>query len=57
LVSFDNIWYTPIQGTTNWKNYEIILESPKNAANIAYGLMLSGTGYSNFKNLKIEIIK
>ena len=49
LVSFDNIWYTPIQGTTNWKNYEIILESPKNASNIAYGFMLSGTGYSKFK--------
>ncbi len=45
-----------IKGTTDWKKYEIILNVPDNASNIAYGALLSGTGQIWFDNLNFEIV-
>ena len=45
-----------VKGTTDWKKYEIILDVPDNACNIAYGALLVGTGQIWFDNLKFEIV-
>lgn len=43
-LSFDNMYNRPIKGNTKWTKYEVILDVPKNASKIVYGVLLSGTG-------------
>lgn len=45
-----------VKGTTEWKNYSIVLDVPLNASNIAYGALLVGTGQIWFDHLKFEIV-
>jgi tetratricopeptide (TPR) repeat protein/predicted Ser/Thr protein kinase len=42
--SFDDVQMRPITGTSDWKKYEIVLDVPESAQNIAFGVMLSGAG-------------
>ena len=59
-VVFDNMHDRKIDnsviGTTDWKKYEIILDVPDNASNIAFGALLKGTGQIWFDNLNFEIV-
>ena len=55
-VAFDNMSSRGIKGTTDWKKYEIVLDVPTNASNLAYGALLNGTGQIWFSNLKFEIV-
>jgi hypothetical protein len=45
-----------IKGTTEWKKYEIVLDVPNQATNLAYGALLSGTGQIWFTNINFEIV-
>ena len=45
-----------IKGTTDWTKYEIVLDVPLKATNIAYGALLVGTGKIWFDNLKFEVV-
>jgi hypothetical protein len=59
-LSFDNMKDgkedRTIKGTTDWKKYEIVLDVPEKASNIAFGVMLGGTGQVWFDNIKFEIV-
>ena len=55
-LSFDNMLDRPIKGTTDWKKYEIVLDVPGHATNLAYGALLVGTGQIWFDNLNFEIV-
>jgi hypothetical protein len=55
-LSFDNMLDRPIKGTTDWKKYEIVLDVPSNASNLAYGALLVGTGQIWFDKLNFEIV-
>lgn len=55
-LAFDNMADRPIKGTTDWKKYEIVLDVPGNASNLAYGALLAGTGQIWFDDLKFEIV-
>ncbi|TAH39907.1 MAG: hypothetical protein EYC69_12430 [Bacteroidetes bacterium] len=55
-LAFDNMLSRPVTGTTAWKNYEIVLDVPSNATNLAYGALLVGTGQIWFDKLKFEIV-
>ena len=56
FLSFDNMSDRPIVGTTDWKKYDIVLDVPNNASNIAFGALLSGTGQIWFEKLTFEIV-
>jgi hypothetical protein len=45
-----------IRGTTDWEKYEIVLDVPDEASNIAYGALLAGTGQVWFDNITFEIV-
>ena len=45
-----------VKGTTDWKQYEIVLNVPNSSTNLAYGALLSGTGQVWFANIKFEIV-
>ncbi len=55
-LSFDNMYDRCITKTTDWKEYEIILDVPANASKLAYGALLSGKGQIWFDNIKFEIV-
>ena len=43
-VGFDNMMNRPIKGTTEWKEYSIVLDVPANSNTINFGLLLAGNG-------------
>lgn len=53
----DNMEDHPIQGTTAWEHYQIIVNVPVDCTGIKYGLSLSGTGQAWIDGLKLEIIE
>lgn len=55
-LSFDNMEDRSVKGTTDWKKYEIVLDVPKNASNIAFGALLSSTGQIWFEKFNFEIV-
>jgi hypothetical protein len=54
MLAFDNMQDRPITGTTDWKKCEIVLDVPKGAKDIAYGVLLSGTGEIYFDDVSFE---
>jgi len=54
-LSFDNMGNRPIKGTTDWQQYEIILDVPENSTGIFYGIILNGTGEAWIDGLQSEI--
>jgi hypothetical protein len=41
---FDNMDDRPIQGSTNWRKYELVVDIPQTSTGLAFGLMLMGRG-------------
>ena len=56
VLSFDNMQDRAIKGTTDWQQYEIILDVPQKATAIFYGVLLNGSGKVWIDDLKFEII-
>ena len=52
-LGFDNMGKRPITGTTDWKQYSIVLDVPDNSAAINYGFLIVGTGEFWVDNVKI----
>lgn len=55
-LSFDNMQNRPIEGTTDWTAYEIVVEVPKESGWISYGALLNGNGKIWIDELTIEIV-
>ena len=53
---FDNMGDRPIKGTTDWKKYEIIVNVPKDAEAVAYGVLVSGKGTAYFDDVTFEVL-
>ena len=54
MLAFDNMQDRPIRGTTDWRQYQVVLDVPEAAENLAFGVLLAGTGQVWFKNLSVE---
>ena len=54
LLGFDNMMPRAVKGTTDWKQYEVVLDVPPETVNILFGALLSGTGRVWVDDLKIE---
>jgi len=57
VLSFDNMEDRSIEGTTDWKKYEIILKVPEGSSTLNYGALLSGTGKIWFDQIAFEEAK
>ncbi|MBS4034276.1 MAG: hypothetical protein KGZ85_07430 [Ignavibacterium sp.] len=53
-LGFDNMRDRTIKGTTDWKQYEIVLDIPTNSKTINYGVLLGGNGKVWFDNFKLD---
>ena len=60
VLAFDNMYdgkkNRSIKGTSDWTKYEIVLDIPSSATNLAYGALLGGTGQIWFDNITFEIV-
>lgn len=43
-VAFDNMENRSIKGTAEWSRYDVVLDIPKDATGISFGILLDGTG-------------
>jgi len=43
-LEFDNMQDRSITGTTDWQRYEVVLDVPQESTNVAFGILLHGTG-------------
>lgn len=55
-LAFDNMQDRPIKGTTNWTKYEIVLDVPAQAEEIAFGLLLTGRGDTWIDDLRFDVV-
>ena len=46
-----------LQGTSTWKSFDITLDVPQDARNIAFGLLMQGRGWLWATNLKVESLE
>lgn len=44
VLQFDNMSDRPLQSTSNWNHYTIVLDVPENSAMVSFGMILSGSG-------------
>jgi hypothetical protein len=55
-VAFDNMSDRAVKGTTEWTRYEIVLDVPSGASNIAFGALLAGNGQIWFDDIQFETV-
>lgn len=55
-LSFNNMQNRPIEGTSPWTKYEIVLDVPAKSKAIAYGVLISGGGQVWIDDLSFEIV-
>jgi hypothetical protein len=53
-LAFDNMESRAIRGSTDWKSYEVVLDVPKEATLVAFGVLVSGTGTLWIDDVKLE---
>jgi hypothetical protein len=56
VVSFDNMQERAIKGSTDFRNYEVVLDVPQDATGVAFGILLSGTGEVWINSAKFEVV-
>lgn len=55
-VAFDNMQGRPIQGTTGWQNYQVVLDVPSDATGISFGVLLAGQGAVWLNSVNLEVV-
>ncbi len=54
-VAFDNMENRAIKGTTGWQRYDVVLDVPKNATAISFGILLAGSGVVWLNGTKFDV--
>lgn len=55
-LSFDNMQNRPIRGSSDWKQYDIVLDVSHKASHVAFGVLISGIGQVWMDDMKLEIV-
>jgi len=55
-VAFDNMQDRPLLGTTDWKNYDVVLDVPADATGVFLGVLLGGSGSVCLTNVRLEVV-
>lgn len=56
VLSFDNMQNRQIQGTRDWKQYEVVLDVPAESVGIYFGILLAGKGQVWLSNVQFEVV-
>src|ERR1700730_12309579 len=55
-LAFDNMQSRPIKGTTDWQTYAVVLDVPRDATGIFFGVLLTGSGNVWLNGVKFEVV-
>jgi hypothetical protein len=55
-AAFDNMQCRPISGTTGWEQYQVVLDVASNAADVAYGILLTDDGEVWLDGVAVEVV-
>jgi len=55
-IVLDNMMTRPLRGSADWTRVSIVLDVPKNAAGIAFGLLLSAAGEVWIDDASLEVV-
>ena len=53
-LTFDNMGNRPINGTRDWRTYEVVLDVPPESVTISFGVLLAGSGKVWLDNVRFE---
>jgi hypothetical protein len=56
VLAFDNMQNRPITGTTDWAQYQVVLDVAASAVNLAYGILLSAEGSTWLSGVNVEVV-
>ena len=56
FLAFDNMGDRPIVGTTDWKQYSVVLDIPVGSRRVVYGALLSGAGTLWISKPRVEVV-
>lgn len=56
VLASDDMHKRPIQGTTPWQTYDVVLDVPNSAQQIEYGLRITGTGDAWVDVVHFEVV-
>jgi len=54
IIQFDNMSDRPVNGTTNWTRYSIVLDVPQSSETISFGVLLTGKGSVWIDSLRFD---
>jgi hypothetical protein len=46
-----------IKGTTGWQRYDVVLDVPKDATGISFGILLAGTGEVWLSGTRFDVVE
>ena len=55
-AAFDNMQNRPLQGTSGWTNYSVVLDASSNAQGVFLGTLMSGKGQLWISDWRLEIV-
>jgi hypothetical protein len=55
-VAMDNMRDRPLKGTSDWQNYQVVLDVPEGATGIFLGVLLNGAGTVWLSGVKFEVV-
>jgi hypothetical protein len=55
-LGFDNMGGRPIKGSSDWTQYQVVMDVPEGAADLVYGALLSGDGQVWVDSMNIKIV-
>jgi hypothetical protein len=56
MTAFDNMENRPIRATTDWTRYEIVLDVASDTVDIAYGVLLHGSGQVWIDDIAFDVV-
>jgi hypothetical protein len=56
VASLDTMSDRPLMGTTGWRPFSIVLDVPEDANDIAFGLILRGTGRVSVSRIALDVV-
>ena len=56
ILAFDNMQDRPIMGTSDWQQYEVVLDVSENGVQIAFGILLAGKGQVWLDEVQLELV-
>jgi hypothetical protein len=55
-IAIDNMQDRPIRATTGWTKYAIVLDIAEDSKNIAFGVLLDGTGQAWIADIAFKVV-